>query len=125
MWALIFNEASHTLSCRSDHPEPIPGPEDALIRVLRAGICSTDVEITRGYVPGFAMALGHEFVGQVVQCASRPQLVGCRVVGEINCNDAGCSGCDVVFQRNHAVGRSVLGIIGREGSLAEMVSNGS
>ena len=31
---------------------PKPGPNQALIRVLRAGICSTDLEITKGYVPG-------------------------------------------------------------------------
>lgn len=31
---------------------PVPGPNQALVRVLRAGVCSTDLEITKGYVPG-------------------------------------------------------------------------
>lgn len=71
-----------------------------------------DIEITRGYVPGFKQVLGHEFVGCVVACASKPELEGKRVVGEINCNDANFSCGDAIFQRNHAPGRSVL--VGRE-----------
>lgn len=66
-----------------------------------------DLEITRGYVPGYHQPLGHEFVGVVEACSSSPQLVGKRVVGEINCNDAHYSCADAVFQRNHAPGRSV------------------
>src|SRR2546427_3470726 len=60
-------------------PEPPPG--EALVRVLRAGICNTDIELTRGYYP-FTGILGHEFVGVVEQGPSA--LVGRRVVGEIN-----------------------------------------
>ena len=45
-------------------PVPIPGAEEALVRVLRAGICNTDLEILKGYM-GFQGVLGHEFVGQV------------------------------------------------------------
>jgi NADPH:quinone reductase-like Zn-dependent oxidoreductase len=39
-------------------------PGFALIQVLRAGICNTDLEILKGYV-GFTGVLGHEFVGTV------------------------------------------------------------
>ena len=67
-----------------------------------------DLEITRGYVPGFRHVLGHEFVGRVERCGTQPELVGRRVVGEINCNDARFCCADAVFQRNHAPGRSVL-----------------
>jgi Alcohol dehydrogenase GroES-like domain len=41
-----------------------------------AGVCSTDLEIIKGYVPGFDGALGHEFVGVVDECAAAPDLVG-------------------------------------------------
>ena len=44
-----------------------------------------DLEIIKGYVPGYDNVLGHEFVGRVSQCKSRPDLVGKRVIGEINC----------------------------------------
>lgn len=75
------------------------GPVPPLHRPLQ------DIEITRGYVPGYSGVLGHEFVGSVVACSSSPQLVGQRVVGEINCNDGGFSCADAVYQRNHAPGR--------------------
>jgi threonine dehydrogenase-like Zn-dependent dehydrogenase len=61
---------------------PRPGPDEALVEVLLAGICGTDREILKGY-SGFRGILGHEFVGRVVECASGDWL-GKRVVGEIN-----------------------------------------
>lgn len=39
----------------------------------------------KGYVPGYDGVLGHEFVGTVEKCDSKPELIGKRVVGEINC----------------------------------------
>ena len=44
-----------------------------------------DLEILKGYVPGFDGVIGHEFVGTVKECKSKPELEGKRVVGEINC----------------------------------------
>lgn len=46
---------------------PYPEEGEALVRVLLAGICNTDIEIVRGYI-GFEGELGHEFVGVVEQC---------------------------------------------------------
>ena len=37
----------------TDYPVPKRKPNEALIRVARAGICNTDIEITKGYVPGY------------------------------------------------------------------------
>lgn len=83
-----------------------------------------DIEITRGYVPGYCQALGHEFVGVVERVPSSTSCppVGTRVVCEINCNDANFGCADAVFARNHAPGRSVLGIINRAGCCAEYVA---
>ena len=39
-----------------------------------------DLEIIKGYVPGYDSTLGHEFVGTVAACQSDPSLVGKRVV---------------------------------------------
>ena len=47
-----------------DTPTPEPPPGEALVRVVRAGICNTDIELTRGYDP-FTGVPGHEFVGVV------------------------------------------------------------
>ncbi len=45
-----------------ERPEPVES--EALIRVLVAGICATDIKISRGY-HGFKGVPGHEFVGVV------------------------------------------------------------
>jgi threonine dehydrogenase-like Zn-dependent dehydrogenase len=91
---------------------------EALVRVTLAGICNTDLEIVRGYA-GFAGTLGHEFVGVVERAADR-DLVGRRVVGEIN---AGCGSCELCAggDARHCPHRTVLGIVGREGAFAEFL----
>jgi len=93
---------------------------EALIRVLKSGICNTDLEITRGYA-GFSGTIGHEFVG-VVECAcDKPELIGKRVVGEIN---AGCGACELCVggDARHCPARTVLGIHGRDGAHAEFLT---
>ena len=49
---------------RTDIPRPEPPAGEALVRVVQAGICHTDVELLRGYYP-FTGVIGHEFVGVV------------------------------------------------------------
>jgi len=92
---------------------------EALVRVTKSGICNTDVEIVRGYA-GFEGTIGHEFVGVVEQSADRPDLVGKRVVGEIN---AGCGTCERCLKGDprHCPTRTVLGIKGRDGAHAEFL----
>ncbi len=90
--------------------------DEALVRVTLAGICNTDLEIARGYA-GFTGTLGHEFVG-VVESAPDENLIGARVVGEIN---AGCGRCELCMSGDarHCPARTVLGIVGRDGAMAE------
>jgi threonine dehydrogenase-like Zn-dependent dehydrogenase len=97
--------------------KPIAAGE-ALIRVVKSGICNTDLEIARGYA-GFNGTLGHEFVG-VVEEGSDSRLIGKRVVGEIN---AGCGKCEhcVRGDARHCPERTVLGIRGRDGTHAEFL----
>jgi threonine dehydrogenase-like Zn-dependent dehydrogenase len=66
-----------------------------------------------------SQVLGHEFVGLVERCDAAPALVGHRVVGEINCRTEPCTHPDPIFVRNHAPRRTVLGIIAKDGVLAE------
>jgi len=93
---------------------------EALVRVLRSGICNTDVEIVRGY-NNFSGTIGHEFVGIVERADDAPELVGKRVVGEIN---AGCGVCDqcVNVDSRHCPYRTVLGIDRRDGAHAEFLT---
>lgn len=92
--------------------------QEALVRVLLSGICNTDLEIARGYA-GFKGTIGHEFVG-VVEEAAEDSMLGQRVVGEIN---AGCGECELCSAGDprHCVGRTVLGISGRDGAHAEFL----
>ena len=72
-------------------PQPERPPGFALIRLIQAGICNTDLELQRGYY-GFSGTPGHEFVGEVVAADSK-ELIGKRVVGEINLACSVCSRC--------------------------------
>lgn len=94
--------------------------DEALVRVLKSGICNTDLEIVRGYA-GFQGTIGHEFVGVVEQSTDAPELVGSRVVGEIN---AGCGVCELckAGDARHCPRRTVLGIINRDGCHAEFLT---
>jgi threonine dehydrogenase-like Zn-dependent dehydrogenase len=94
-------------------------PGEALVKVLRAGICNTDLEILKGY-SGFKGTLGHEFVGVIVE-APDPSTVGHRVVGEINAGCGRCCQCASGDSR-HCPDRTVLGIKGREGAFAEYLA---
>jgi len=98
-------------------PRPLRGDE-ALVRVHLSGICNTDLEIARGYA-GFKGTIGHEFVG-VVEESPGNKLLGQRVVGEIN---AGCGKCELCAAGDprHCAGRTVLGIVGRDGAHAEFL----
>jgi 2-desacetyl-2-hydroxyethyl bacteriochlorophyllide A dehydrogenase len=102
-----------------DVPWPCRAKGDVLVRVSTAGICNTDHEILKGYMPGFSGIPGHEFVG-VVEEAGEPELVGRRVTAEINCGCGTCELCRAGMQR-HCPDRTVLGIAGRDGAFAEFV----
>jgi threonine dehydrogenase-like Zn-dependent dehydrogenase len=102
---------------REDLPVPEIRPGEARVRVSLAGVCRTDLEILRGYVP-FTGVLGHEFVGVVDRADGRDDLVGARVVGEINAVCGACDACRAGRGR-HCPSRTVLGIAGRDGCMAE------
>jgi threonine dehydrogenase-like Zn-dependent dehydrogenase len=103
----------------TDLPKPDPQIDEALIRVLMAGVCSTDLELLRGYYP-FTGIPGHEFVGEVVRCPGNPGLEGKRVVGEINISCGNCEMCKIGLNR-HCEQRKTLGIHDWNGVFAEFV----
>ncbi len=93
---------------------------EALVRVLVSGICNTDLEIVKGYA-NFAGTIGHEFVGIVEEAQNAPELIGKRVVGEINVGCACCELCKKGDSR-HCPKRTVLGIKNRDGAHAEFLT---
>ncbi len=115
MQALIWD--GERLRVVADAPEPKLQPGSALVRVRLAGICSTDLQILRGYM-GFRGILGHEMVGEVAEGPA--ELVGRRVVGEINFACGRCEACRAGRGR-HCPTRTVMGILGADGVFAELV----
>ena len=56
-------------------PDPVAGPNDVIVKVMRTGICGTDVHIDKW--DGWAaktvhtpLVLGHEFCGEIVELGS-------------------------------------------------------
>jgi len=104
-------------------PQP-QKPDEVLVKIRKAGICSTDLELVKGYYP-YTGVIGHEFVGEVVAITPNPSpegrgelKVGDRVVGEIN---AVCNQCEQCLngRPTHCENRTVLGIVNRDGTFAE------
>lgn len=102
---------------KSDYPVPEPFPGWALIKVSRAGICGTDLEIMKGY-KSFKGVPGHEFTGKVVSAPYHEEWVGRRVAGEINIGCGRCGWC-LGGKENHCPDRRVIGIAGLDGCMAE------
>src|ERR1700677_1297212 len=88
----------------------------ALLRLLVGGICNTDLELQQGYY-GFSGIPGHEFVAEVIE-ADNQELLGQRVVGEINLACTHCAWCRKGLGR-HCPERTVLGIVNQPGAFSE------
>lgn len=118
MRALVLNDAGQVgLDERYAQPTLIDG--EVLIRPTRMGVCSTDIELCKGYM-GFAGVLGHEFVGVVEEVGKGvgKHWLGQRVVGEINCVCGKCDMCKAGM-KEHCRDRTVLGIAGRDGCFSD------
>jgi threonine dehydrogenase-like Zn-dependent dehydrogenase len=116
MHALYLDDGSITYL--SDYPIPSPTSDQALIRITCAGICSTDLELVRGY-GGFKGVPGHEFVG-MVQESSDKKWISRRVVGSINLGCGYCPQCQSEGPE-HCSNRTVLGIIDHDGAFADFI----
>jgi len=112
--ALVFDDGLKA----ADLPIPERDRGQALIRVDLAGICNTDVEVTRGYL-AYRGIMGHEFVGRVEE-ADDAGLIGKRVVGEINISCGECGMCRSGNPR-HCERVKAMGINGWQGCFADYV----
>lgn len=101
-----------SIQLRHDLPVPEPGPGEVRLQVQAVGICDTDIQLAKGYL-GFRGILGHEFVGRTED--------GRRVVAEINNACHVCPTCRA-GRPGHCPHRTVLGIVGHDGAMAEQVT---
>lgn len=80
-----------------DVPVPVPGPEDALVRVHSAGICHSDVHYRAGVSPAgpLPLALGHEVAGVVERVGEKVRSirVGDRVCVHYLATCGACAWC--------------------------------
>jgi threonine 3-dehydrogenase len=110
-----------------DVPEPSVGPTDVLIRVLKTGICGTDLHIynwdawAAKTIP-VPMVVGHEFVGEVVSVGSYVQdfYPGEIVSGEGHVVCGHCRNC--LAGRRHLCARTVGIGVNRPGAFAEWIA---
>ncbi len=109
---------------RVDVPEPVPGPNDLLIRVSKTSLCGTDVHIynwdawSQRTVP-VPLVTGHEWVRVVAGTASELSgfAVGDRVSGEGHITGGHCRNCRA--GRRHLC-RNTVGVgVNRPGCFAE------
>jgi threonine dehydrogenase-like Zn-dependent dehydrogenase len=113
----IEDRESKSVGATGSRPES-DHDQVALLKVHLAGICSTDLQIFKGYMD-FRGIPGHEFVGSVVE--GPLELIKKRVVGEINFACGRCDYCNRGLGR-HCPSRRVMGILGADGAFAEFVS---
>jgi threonine 3-dehydrogenase len=107
-------------------PDPTPGPGEVLIRVLRTGICGTDLHIESWNEWAQAtihppLVVGHEFVGEVVRLGEGVasvypgEIVGAE--GHIVCGR--CRNC---MAGRRALCANTVGIgVQRDGAFAEFI----
>ncbi|WP_068252638.1 L-threonine 3-dehydrogenase [Janibacter corallicola] len=110
-----------------DVPEPTPGPDEVKVRVLRAGLCGTDLHLhgwddwAVGTVPSTPQVIGHEFYGEVVQVGSAVTrvAVGDHVSGEGHLVCGTCRNCRA-GRRQLCINTIGIGV-NRDGAFADHV----
>ena len=50
---------------KEDYPKPIPGPDEALVKVYYCGICGSDITNFKYKMYNFPLVMGHEITGVV------------------------------------------------------------
>ncbi|WP_084964516.1 L-threonine 3-dehydrogenase [Thermoactinospora rubra] len=110
-----------------DVPEPTPGPGEVLIRVLRTGICGTDLHIRKfddwaRNTLKLPLIVGHEFSGEVVEVAPGVEDIkpGDLVSGEGHLVCGKCRNC-MAGRRHLCINTVGLGVH-RDGAFAEYVT---
>ncbi|HEV7185450.1 MAG TPA: alcohol dehydrogenase catalytic domain-containing protein, partial [Leifsonia sp.] len=126
MKALYKSEAGPGLEL-VDVPEPVIGPEDVKIRVLRTGICGTDLHILRwddwaASAVAAPLIPGHEFFGEVVEVGPlvHDVALGDLVSGEGHIVCGTCRNCRA-GRRQMCIRTKGLGVQ-RDGAFAEYLS---
>lgn len=126
MKALVKRHAERGLWLE-DVPDPEPGIDDVLIRVIKTGICGTDLHIynwdawAQETIP-VPMVIGHEFVGEIVSVGSNVHdfYEGEIVSGEGHVVCGRCRNC--LAGRRHLCAKTEGIGVNRQGAFAQFIS---
>jgi threonine 3-dehydrogenase len=126
MKALVKRHAKRGLWLE-DVPDPEPGIDDVLIRVIKTGICGTDLHIynwdawAQETIP-VPMVIGHEFVGEIVSVGSNVHdfYEGEIVSGEGHVVCGRCRNC--LAGRRHLCAKTEGIGVNRQGAFAQFIS---
>lgn len=126
MRALVKPEAGPGLVL-TERPKPVPGPTDALVRVLRTGLCGTDLHIESwddwaASTIRPPLVVGHEFYGEVVEVGEdvTSVSVGDRVSGEGHIVCGRCRNCRAGL-RQLCIRTQGIGV-NRDGAFADYIA---
>lgn len=104
-------------------PEPVPGPGEVKCKVIRAGICGSDMHVYHGEMGCTPpVVMGHEFIGRIVEVGEgvTKYQPGLRVTAEIGHYVCGkCEYCRDGFI-NMCIDRKSMGYV-YDGVFAEYV----
>ncbi|SFR32324.1 L-threonine 3-dehydrogenase [Microbacterium azadirachtae] len=123
----LYKDGPHAGLELVERPDPVAGPDEVVIRVLRTGICGTDLHIQR-WDDWAASAVkaplipGHEFYGEVVEVGPLVHdiAVGNRVSGEGHIVCGMCRNCRA-GRRQMCIRTIGLGVQ-RDGAYAEYLT---
>ncbi len=126
MKALVKSQRARGLWLE-DVPEPEIGINDVLIRVIKTGICGTDLHIyewdewAQATIP-VPMAIGHEFVGEIVAVGSNVNdfHAGEIVSGEGHVVCGRCRNC--LAGRRHLCAHTMGVGVNRPGAFAQFIA---
>ncbi|VXC15106.1 threonine 3-dehydrogenase [Microbacterium sp. 8M] len=123
----LYKDGPHAGLELVDRPDPVAGPDEVVIRVLRTGICGTDLHIQRwddwaASAVKTPLTPGHEFYGEVVEIGPLVHdiAVGDRVSGEGHIVCGMCRNCRA-GRRQMCIRTIGLGVQ-RDGAFAEYLT---
>jgi len=114
MKAAVYPGDGRPLALRT-LPDPVPGPDDVILKIHRCGICGSDLHMTSGQLFDFPAGSvpGHEFAGEVVEVGSgvTRYRVGDRITAP---PAAGCgrSDCEACRRGNPVLCGDATGVMG-------------
>lgn len=106
-----------------ERPEPtIERPTDAVVKIVAACVCGSDLWPYRGQEAADGLPMGHEYVAQIMEVGTEVTTVapGDYVIGSFVISDGTCDICRAGYQSRCVHGQFVHGTIGVQAERARI-----